>query len=287
MTAIQIIGLVVSISIILTVFAFGLDANLGDAIWLFRKPGLLAKSIFSMNVLMVIFVIVVAKLFNLDPAVKVAILALAISPVPPLLPKKRSKVGAANSYAIALVVTAALFSLVLIPGWLELLGGIFHVEVKLATGKILSVVFLKILLPLFAGILIHRFAPHLAARTVKPISLIAVVLLVGAVLPVLFMSFHAMWAMIGNGVLVMVFLFSVVGILAGHLLGGPNPDDRSILALATSVRHPGISLAIATLNFPERSKAILIVVLFHLIVGAIIAIPYIKWRKKVHLSLDA
>jgi BASS family bile acid:Na+ symporter len=236
---------------------------------------------------MVVFAIVAAKLFNLDPAVKIAIIALAISPVPPFFPKKQSKVGATDPYAVALLVAAALCSVVLIPGWLEVLGGIFHFEAHLALDKVLRIVFIKILLPLAAGILVRHFAPAFAQRAAKPTSVTATVLLVLAVLPVLFFSYHAMWAMVGNGVLITVTLFALVGITVGELLGGPDPDDRSVLALATSARHPGIAVTIAALNFPERKSAVLVVVLFHLIVGGIVAIPYMKWRKKRHSKLEA
>lgn len=283
----QLVPLTIATSIFLTVLALGLAANLKDAVWLFQKPGLLARSILSLNVLMVVLAIVAAKLFNLDPAVKIAIIALAISPVPPFFPKKQSKVGATDSYAVALLVSASLFSVVLIPGWLELLGGIFDFEAHLALDKILLVVFIKILLPLSVGILVHHFAPALAHRVVKPISIAATVLLVIAVLPILFSSYHAIWAMVGNGVLITLMLFALIGIVVGHLLGGPDPDDRSVLALATSARHPGIAITIAALNFPERKSAVFVVVLLHLIVGTIVAIPYMKWRKKSHSGLEA
>lgn len=289
MTIAQLIPLAIVTSIVLTVFALGLNSSLEDAIWLFRKPGLLAKSIFSLNVLMVILAIVAARLFKLDPALQIAIIAIAISPVPPIFPKKESKVGATNPYAIALLVAASLFSIVLIPAWLGLLGAIFDFEAHVGVGleKILPTVFLRILLPLFAGILVHQFAPHFADRAVKPISLFAVILLIISIIPVLFViSYRAMWAMVGNGVLIVVILFAVVGITAGHLLGGPDPDNRSMLALATSMRHPGLAITIAALNFPERKSAVLIVVLFHLIIGTIVTIPYMKWRKKQHSRLE-
>jgi BASS family bile acid:Na+ symporter len=282
MTIAQLIPIVIAISIVLTVFAFGLNASLEDAIWLFRKPGLFVRSIFSMNVLMVILAIIAAKLFDIDNALETAIIALALSPVPPIFPKKQRKVGATDSYAVALLVSASLVSIVLIPIWSELLGIIFNFEAHLGLNKILPIVFLKILLPLFAGIVVHRIAPQFADRAARLISLVAMILLVIGVLPVLFISYRAMWAMVGNGVLVAVILFAVVGITAGHLLGGPDPDDRSILALATSTRHPGLAITIAALNFPDRKGAVLIVVLFHLIVGAIVAIPYIKWRESRH-----
>jgi bile acid:Na+ symporter, BASS family len=233
-------------------------------------------------VVMVLLAIAAAKIFHLDPVIKIAIIALAISPVPPLLPKKSSKVGATDSYVVGLTASTALFSIVLIPAWLALLGNIFHFEADLALDKVVPIVLEKVLLPLLAGILIHHFAPRFAARAAKPVALFATVLLIVGVLPVLFVASRPMWAMIGNGVLTVMVCFAVVGIAVGHFLGGPDPNDRSVLALATSTRHPGITLAIASLNFPDYKKAVLIVVLIHLIVSGIVAIPYMKSRKKLH-----
>jgi BASS family bile acid:Na+ symporter len=286
MTITQLIPLAIAISIFLTVFALGLHSSWKDTIWLFRKPSLLARSIGSLNVFMVILAIAADKIFKLDPVVATAIIALSISPVPPFFPKKKSKVGATDSYAVALLVAASIFSVVLIPAWLEILSGLFSFEANLGLSKILKVVFLKILLPLSLGILVRCLAPHLASRATHPISRIATILLIVGVIPIFFTSSGAMWKMVGNGVLITVVLFAVLGIAVGHLLGGPDPDDRSILALATSTRHPGIALSIASLNFPERKAAVLIVILFHLVVGTLVAIPYVKWRRMLHANLD-
>jgi BASS family bile acid:Na+ symporter len=278
----QMIPIAIMVSILLTVFALGLEARPKDLIGLFRQPSLLVRSILSMNVLMVIFAVAITQIFHLAPAVKIAIVALSLSPVPPALPKKEHKVGGTGSYAIGLVVAAALLSIVLVPGWLHILGSYFGFEENTGLSAIISIVLTKVLAPLVAGTLLGQFAPALAKRIVKPISILAALLLIAAVLPVLFVSRHAMWAMIGNGVLIAVVLFALAGMLIGHFMGGPDADNRSVLALATSMRHPGIALAIAGINFPEQKKTVLIVILFHLIAGAIIAAPYMRWRKRSH-----
>ena len=278
MTSMQIISLALSTSIVLLVFGLGLNARPRDLTWLFRRPGLLVRSILSMNVFMVLVAVAIAFIFHVAPEVKIAIVALALSPVPPILPNKQHKAGGDNSYAIGLMTAAALLAIFLVPGWLVLLGSYFGFETHLAVNKILPIVLGKVVAPLLVGTLIAKFAPSFATRIAKPVSIVATVLLVLAVLPVLFVSWHAMWAMIGNGVLIAMAVFALVGIAMGHVLGGSDtPHTRSVLALATSTRHPGIALAIATLNFPERGKAILIVILFHLIVSTIVALPYVKW----------
>jgi BASS family bile acid:Na+ symporter len=92
-----------------------------------------------------------------------------------------------------------------------------------------------------------------------------------------------MLALLGDGTLLAIVLFLVLGLLAGHLLGGPTPGDRSVLALATASRHPGVALVIAQLAFPTE-KAVLAALLLYLVAGMIVTLPYVRWRKK---ALDA
>ena len=108
MSAAELIPLVIAVSIFIAVLAIGLDATLADAFCLFRRPGLLARSIVSMNVVMVLVAVAIAHLFALNPAIKIAIVTLAVSPVPPILPKKQRKAVGTGSYAIGLLVAAGL-----------------------------------------------------------------------------------------------------------------------------------------------------------------------------------
>jgi BASS family bile acid:Na+ symporter len=74
-------------------------------------------------------------------------------------------------------------------------------------------------------------------------------------------------------------VFALVGLAAGHLLGGPDPENRIVLALSTATRHPGIAIAIAAANFPDQ-KAAPAAVLLYLIVSALVAKPYLTWVKR-------
>ena len=89
----QLIMLAIKASIMLLVFGLGLHASPRDATFLFRKPGLMVRSLLSMNVIMPLFAIVIAKMFDLHSAVEIAIIALALAPVPPILPGKQEKAG--------------------------------------------------------------------------------------------------------------------------------------------------------------------------------------------------
>jgi BASS family bile acid:Na+ symporter len=49
------------------------------------------------------------------------------------------------------------------------------------------------------------------------------------------------------------------------------------------MRHPGVALAIARLNFPEEPLVPAAVALF-LLVNVIVTLPYGVWRRRVHAS---
>src|SRR5215510_14521258 len=107
----DLILLTIKVSIVLTVFALALKATPQDALYLFRRPRQLMRSVLSMNVVMPVFAAVFIRAFDfLHPAVKIALVALSVSPVPPILPRKELKAGAKASYTIGLLVGAALLA---------------------------------------------------------------------------------------------------------------------------------------------------------------------------------
>jgi bile acid:Na+ symporter, BASS family len=284
MTFADLIPIAIKLSIVLLVFSLGLRADWRDATSLFRRPRLLARSILAMAILMIAFVVAIASVFDLRPAIKIAILALAVSPVPPLLPNRQQMAGGSGSYAIGLVVAAALIAIVSMPFFVAVLGVYFDAETHMAFRQVAAIVAVSVIAPLAAGMFVRYVAPEFAERIVKPVSILANVLLVVAALIVLFNLSEAIWGMIGHGVLVVLALFTLVGIAIGHFLGGPNPDDRTVLALATGIRHPGLAMAIASVNFPDQKAAVLAVVVCHVLVGLVLSIPYLIWRKRSHAA---
>jgi bile acid:Na+ symporter, BASS family len=272
------IPLVLKASILLTVFTLGLQTSIEDVLSLLRRPSLLLRSLLAMSVVMPLLAVALDAAFKFHPAVEIALVALALSPVPPVLPKKELKAGGSSSYGFGLLVIAGLFAIVFVPLALEVVERVFSVPLQLSPGQVAQIILLTVLAPLGLGLLVRTIAPPLAERIAKPLSSGATVLLLAGALPILFTKWPAIVSLIGNGTLVAIVVFILVGLTAGHLLGGPDPSDRTVLALSTASRHPGVALAIASANFPQ-AKLVLPAVLLYLITGAILTIPYLKWRK--------
>ena len=61
------------------------------------------------------------------------------------------------------------------------------------------------------------------------------------------------------------------------MLGGPADYDRATLAVASSVRHPGIAMLIANTTFAD--KRVTAAVLLYLLVSMIMGALYQAWFK--------
>ena len=170
MNAQAIVGLALKASIMMTVFAFGLESGTEDLLYLLRRPRLLIRSLTAMFVVMPLFVLLMTKVVSFNPVVVIALIALSISPVPPLLPKKVNKSGGLAPYGIGLMVTAATLSIGYIPLATYLLGKYFNRPLSMDPGAVAKLVVSSVLIPLAVGIVFRRLAPTTAKRIANPSS---------------------------------------------------------------------------------------------------------------------
>src|SRR5262249_21638080 len=174
-----------------------------------------------------------AALLQLAPAVEIALLAMAVAPVPPILPGKQLKLGGRSRYVVGLLVAAALVAVLYVPLALEVLGWLFGREGHGGAGVVVRVVGITVLLPLAAGLTVRRVAPMVAERIAPWAARLGNVLLVAGLLAVLITVGPGVVYLIGNGTVLVIAAVVAAGLTAGHWLGGPDPDDRTALAIAS------------------------------------------------------
>ena len=283
MTTAAVIVLVIKVSLAFTVLATGMRAGPGDHLWLFRRPSLLLRTILAMNVMMPLIAVLMVSILRLNPAVEAALVALSMSPVPPLLPKKAAHSGGATSYTIGLLFAVSVLSIALVPLTAWTVGRLFATPVHIAPRAVLALVGPVILLPLIVGSLIRRFAPSFAASSLKGIDAAAIGLLVVGVIPVFIVSWPTVRDLLGNGTLLAILVLCLCGLAIGHYVGGPEPENRIVLALATAMRHPAVAMTIGQAAFPEN-EMIRAAVLLAVIVVAVTTMPYASWAERHHLD---
>ena len=171
----------------------------------------------------------------------------------------------------------------LVPLWLALLAYSFDRTLQMPPGAIAKIVVVMTLLPLVAGVLVRTLAPTLAARIEKPIKLVATVLLAAGAGALLIAALPVIASLIDIGILLASTLFVGVGLVAGHWLGGPEPDNSTVLALSTASRHPAIALGIAKINFPNEPH-LGATILLYLIVLTVLTVPYVRRQRRLLLT---
>jgi BASS family bile acid:Na+ symporter len=265
----------VKVSLGLAVLAIGLRSNEGDATWLLRRPGLLARSLLSMNVIVPLVALAVTQALGLSQPVRVALIALSISPVPPVLPNQTGKAGGKSAYAIGLLSIVSLIAIALVPVSLAVLAALFGRTTRLDPTRVAALLAQTVLVPLGIGVLVRHFAPRAAALAARPINVVAMLVLVAAFLMVLISAWPAMRSLLGNGTIVAAIIVTALALFVGHELAGPDDVDRPVLALASAIRHPAVAIAVAHAAFPE-SKLVAPAVLLQFFVAAIAAVPYVR-----------
>jgi len=211
--------------------------------------------------------------------VKVALMAISISPVPPILQKNQIGAGGPLDFVTGLLVAMSALAIVLVPTWVWILDQVFarHAELgPLAVAKIMPT---TVFIPLLFGLLIRRFVPA-AQRASSAVMAFAGVLLI-VVLLVLLWGLRAQIAgFVGNGQVLLIVGLVIAGLIVGHVLGGPIEGDRTSLAMATASRHPAVALAVASSGVVLGAKTELAVILLYLLAATLVSIPYQKWRHR-------
>lgn len=269
------IPIVFTVSLAMLVFGVGLDATLDDVLYLFKRPLLLLKAVISVNVVVPVVALLLVPMFPLTPVAKAGIVLMAVSPVPPLVPGNEMKAGARKAYAYGLYVALIILAVAIVPATVALLDAIYGVSIVANPLDVARNVVLTVLLPLAIGLAVRWRLPVFAERASPLVGKLAMLLLAVAFIPMLIGVWPAMAALVGNGTIMVMVLMSLAALLAGHLLGGPDLDDRAALAVTSAIRHPGLALMIAGATFEDKrvTAAILMVTL----IGVVLVTPYRLW----------
>jgi BASS family bile acid:Na+ symporter len=144
---------------------------------------------------------------------------------------------------------------------------------------IAKVVLSAAFLPLAAGMACRSWLPAVADRVEGPIATVAKIVLVAGTVALLFAAAPAEWALRGSGRIPAFAAFVVLGLLVGHVVGGPREEERLVLALSVACRHPAIALAVAEANFPD-SPNLALAILLYVVVSVVVSAVYLAVERR-------
>jgi BASS family bile acid:Na+ symporter len=272
-------------SVFLTVLTIGMGTSPADLRYLSSKPARLFRSLLVMNVLAPFVTIVVCRTFSLHPALSVGLVALAISPVSNLfahamLPVVRTGRAA---YAYGLFFASTVLSVILTPLAVEVLSVIYAADEHVNPFTVAQVVVGTVLLPLGIGLTIGRRWPS-ARQWIAAIQKVSALVLLVCAVVIIAAAWPLMGALYRVGTVTAIVLITLIALAVGHALGGPDEDDRTVLAHATVSRHPGVAMVVTSLtDQPLAPVGVLLAVLM----SAIAVMPYTHWRKRVRADVSS
>ncbi|MBI4890965.1 MAG: Na+-dependent transporter [Acidobacteria bacterium] len=279
----EIVKYALTANIFLLVVQLGTRASFDEATSffrnLFRPPASLFRAVLAMNFVVPLAAAALALTFNIHPAVKIALVAMSISPVPPLVPGKQLRFGGRASYVYGLLVAVSLVAIFTVPLSVELLGRLFGRDAHMNFFEISWLLARTVLLPLSIGMALRAFAPKRIARASERIARVCNSLLIVGLAPIFWKAAPDMWSLVGNGTVLSIAALAFAAMAAGHWIGGPNEQDRTALGIFAAVRHPGVALAIAKDNWPADRLIPAAILLFSLVTFATTTL-YGRYRLK-------
>jgi predicted Na+-dependent transporter len=257
------------------ILAIGMGSTLRDLLYLWRRPGLLLRSLLAMYVAVPLVALLVARSLALPMPVEVAIVVLAISAGAPLLPRKLVRLGN-DAYVFSLVVTSSLLAIVTIPAWLTVLAPLHRQSAELTAGDVAGVVVPSFLTPLVLGMVVRWLAPVASERIADRLLAVVGVIFSLCALALLVTNLGLLLAAGWTAISTLAGL-SLAALVIGHVLGGPDPEDRTALAVCCATRHVGLAVLVAA-AVPGPRTAVLVAA--YIVASAVVCIPYVQWRRR-------
>ncbi len=264
--------LTLNVSIALTVFAYGLNASATSLTRLLRRPHLLVVSLLSMFVVMPVLAILAILVVDAPAATEIAVVTLALSPVPTLVAKNQLFTGVRADFAVSLTVTASAAAVVLTPTMAAFIGAVLDEPVHVQPAGIAVRVLAFIVVPLGLGLTLKRWRPALAARIRVPVFRVSQLALTVAAVVLLIVTWGEILAAVSLSTVALMVAFALAGILVAHGAMRGHPDEAHVLATVNFSRHPAIAIGITSATYPTMEFAA--VILLYVIIAAVAAAAY-------------
>ncbi len=264
-------------TIFIVMFALGLAIDVRDLRWAWARPWLVARGLVSVLVVVPIIGIAVAHALGLSLAAQVGVALMAISPGAPVALRRSLDAGSHQSFAAVLQVLVALLAIVSMPLSVEALNWFYGTHGSISPVLVMRQVFLAQLLPIGFGLIIRRLAATAALRAEPIVRRAAGVMLMGFAVLVL----AAIWPIVIGAAprtAVAAVLTTLLALAVGHVLGAPDGDTRTAVAVSSALRNPGLALLVAASNHVPGE--VTSTILAYALCTAVIVTLYVVWRRR-------
>jgi BASS family bile acid:Na+ symporter len=231
--------------IVCSMLAMGMSLTLPMIIQPLKNVRLVALALLANFVLVPLLAYLITLIIPLEESLKIGLIVLSTAAGAPFLPKLVQGAQGNIAFGVGLMVLLMVVTVVYLPLVLPLLlPGVAVNPWDIAKSLIVTM-----LIPLAIGLLIKSHSPDAAAEYQPVMSKVSSVSMLILLVVGLGLNISKIIDLIGSGGLVALLLFIVGSLAIGLLLGGRDPQVRSVLGLGTAQRNVAAAILVSAQNF--------------------------------------
>ena len=260
----------------LLMLSYGLRCRADEMLAQMRHPALLLREILLVAVGVPILMLVILHLVPMSGVAASIFMLFAICPAAPYVLRPFLKRKSAAVKALVVVSVGLLSSIVVIPIWVTILNRYFGFEFRVSIGEVVTLLLLKVFMPLVSGILLRRGLKSRSEKAGRVLEAIVAVALVAATI-LLVVEGAGSLRMFNLRIASALLLVCTSSAALGAIAGGRDPELREILANAAMNGNPAIALAIIGASYPTLQVAGLLAA--YILCRSIATYPYLLYTK--------
>jgi BASS family bile acid:Na+ symporter len=283
--------ILITATLLTLMFSLGLGLQVGVVNRLQQRPLLCLRVLIGTCVLVPLVALLVLHspaAAHLSRPAKLAIALMAICPSAPLTLRKAARQGGDHDLAALLQLLAATAAIVSVPLLADLFRDVFQISGwDVHPSEVVRQVLLAQGLPLGLGMLVRHRWPELAERLAAPIDRFAMLLLLVITVAVLVISAPQLARFLADNAaaLPVMALMVLVALTIGWFLSGPGLEERTTIALVTSMRNPGLALLLASIH-ASGLPGVKFSIMTYLLLTIVLTIPFLRLRRRLILATE-
>jgi BASS family bile acid:Na+ symporter len=240
--------------------AMGLGLTMPQIIEPLKNVRLVILALLATFVLVPLLAYGILFVLPLEQSLEIGLIVLSTAAGAPFLPKLVQGAKGNVAFGVGLMVLLMVITIIYLPFVLPLLLP----GVSVNPWDIAKSLIVLMLIPLAIGLLVNAHSPDSAAEYQPFMSKLSSLSLLVLLVVGLGLNVSNILNLIGTNGILALLLFVIGSLVIGLLLGGREPEIRSVMALGTAQRNVSAAIVVAAQNFSGSNT------LSFVLVGAIL-----------------
>lgn len=256
--------------IVASMITVGLSQRVSNIIGPLLQPRLVLLALAANFVAAPLLALLLTKIIPLQQPYAIGLLLLGAAAGAPFLPKLTEMARGDIALSVAMMILLMIVSVAFLPLALPFLVQGLRVN----PWSIAKPLVFLMLLPMTIGFALKNWFERSALWLYPIFHKVTDVTFAASVVLVVGLNMKAMAGTLGSGAIGACAVLTLLSVVVGYALGGPDPGKRRVLGLATGARNVAAALAVGQISFEDPGVVVMVVI--GGAVGLILLLPTVR-----------